>query len=499
MNPTISLRVAIDDPQLLGDALAGPSFTAWRILLIAAMGEELTDDERATFKALTGRDHEPAQRVEEFAGVIGRRGGKSRAIAVLATYIAGLCDHPALVRGETGVLLIIAPDQKQADIVLDYVTANFDSSPILRQLIKQRTARSLTLTNRITIEVRASDFRTLRGPTYIAVIADESAFWYSDNSANPDSEILNAVRPGLATTGGPLFMISSPYARRGELWKTFNKHFGANGDPLILVAQGSSRTFNPTLAQSVVDRATERDPANAAAEYGAEFRRDIESFVSIEAVNACVSANVFERSPQRGVSYLGFADPSGGSADSFTLAIGHIEYSKETVVIDALREVRPPFSPEFVTSEFATLLKSYRLSTVTGDRYGGEWPVEQFGKYGVRYEAAAKPKSELYGDLLPLINSRRIALLDHSRANNQLVTLERRTARGGKDSIDHPPGAHDDVVNAVAGVASICIVAGIYNPNFMSDDTPDDPDGVDAWRRARLSFYLNSGGIVPPF
>jgi hypothetical protein len=34
----------------------------------------------------------------------------------------------------------------------------------------------------------------------------------------------------------------------------------------------------------------------------------------------------------------------------------------------------------------------------------------------------------------------------------QLVSLERRTARGGRDSIDHPPGAHDDVANAAAGV-----------------------------------------------
>jgi hypothetical protein len=83
------------------------------------MGEPLTDAERSLFRELTGgREHEPGQRVEEFAGVIGRRGGKSRAISVLGTYIAGLCSHPALVRGERGVLLIVAADQRQADIVL---------------------------------------------------------------------------------------------------------------------------------------------------------------------------------------------------------------------------------------------------------------------------------------------------------------------------------------------------------------------------------------------
>jgi hypothetical protein len=266
------------------------------------MGEPLTDNERILFQQLTQRDHEPNQRVEEFVGVIGRRGGKSRAISVLASYIAGLCHHPALVKGERGVLLIIAPDQKQASIVLDYVTANFQQSPIMRQLIEARTTRSLKLTNRINIEVRASEFRHLRGPTYIAVIADESAFWLTENSANPDAEILNAVRPGLATTNGPLFLISSPYARRGELWTLYNKHFGAKGDPLLLVAQAASTTMNPSLSQSVVDRAMERDAASAAAEYGAEFRRDIENFVSIEAVQACVAKGVYEHAPARSLS-----------------------------------------------------------------------------------------------------------------------------------------------------------------------------------------------------
>lgn len=76
------------------------------------------------------------------------------------------------------------------------------------------------------------------------MIADEVAFWSSDYSANPDDEILNAMRPGLATTGGPLFMISSPFARRGELWRVFQKHYGGAGDPLIMVAKGSSHDFN---------------------------------------------------------------------------------------------------------------------------------------------------------------------------------------------------------------------------------------------------------------
>jgi hypothetical protein len=158
---------------------------------------------------------------------------------------------------------------------------------------------------------------------------------------------------------------------------------------------------------------------------------------------------VAERAPERRHRYIGFVDPSGGAADAFTLAIAHRE--NDTAILDAVRERRPPFSPEQVVEEFCDLLKRYRVTKVRGDRYGGEWPREQFRKYGINYEPGTKSKSELYLDLLPALNSGGVDLLDIPRLISQLANLERRTARGGRDTIDHPPGSHDDVANAVAG------------------------------------------------
>jgi hypothetical protein len=452
MKQTIAIREALTDPELLGGVLAGESWRAWRVLLIAGMGEALSDAERDVFKKLTGRESEPLQRVEELAAIVGRRGGKSRAMATLAAYIAALCRHN-LVHGERGILLCVAPDQRQAAIVLEYAAAAFEQSPILSQLVVNRTQDALELENGITIEVRSASFRRLRGPTYIAVIADEAAFWYSDEySANTDSAILNAVRPGLATTSGPLIIASSPYAKRGQLWEIHRKHFGKNGDPRILVAQGASRDFNPSLPQSVVDRALERDRAAASAEYLAEFRSDIESFISFEVANACVG-DFYEMAPISKYQYFAFVDPSGGSADSFTMAVSHRE--GERVYIDTVREIQPPFSPEAVINEFASLCKSYRVRTVWGDKYAGEFPRELFRKNGIEYRPSAKTKSDLYRDLLPLLNSGRIVLPKSERLVNQLCGLERRVSRSGKDSIDHAPGSRDDVANACAGGAEV--------------------------------------------
>src|SRR5262245_5429688 len=93
MKPRISLRQSLQDPNLLGGALTGESWAEWRTLLVASMGESLTEDERETFRALTGRDREPLQRVDQFAAVIGRRGWKESRYGTLACYLAGLCEH----------------------------------------------------------------------------------------------------------------------------------------------------------------------------------------------------------------------------------------------------------------------------------------------------------------------------------------------------------------------------------------------------------------------
>jgi hypothetical protein len=74
--------------------------------------------------------------------------------------------------------------------------------------------------------------------------------------------------------------------------------------------------------------------------------------------------------------------------------------------------------------------------------------VESLAAQGIRCEQSAEPKSSLYTNLLPLLNSNRIELLDHTRLVAQLCGLERRTTRSGRDSIDHAPGGHDDLAAA---------------------------------------------------
>jgi hypothetical protein len=478
----------LDDPKVFGQHFHRDTWAAWRVFLAALFALPMSEEQLALYAKFTGRSAPPDKPSHEAWLVCGRRGGKSFILATVAIFLAAFKDWRSyLGPGELGTIMIIAADKRQARVIKRYCLGLLKAVPMLRQTIAGDTQQQITLRNRIAIEIHTASYRTTRGYSIVAALLDELAFWPTDeSSAEPDIEVINAIKPGMATIPDAMLLCaSSPHARRGALWEAYSKHFAKDHDP-VLVWQAATRDMNPSVPQTYIDTHLEADPVRASAEYLAQFRTDVEGFVSREAAQACISANVYERAPLHSITYSAFVDPSGGSADSMTLALGHFEPASQLVVIDALREVRPPFSPEYVVSEFVALLKSYNVYRVIGDRYAGEWPREQFSRFGVIYEPAAKPKSELYVDTLALINSRRIDLLDNTRAFNQLLSLERRSVRGGRDSIDHPPGQRDDLINAVAGCASGLINKSQFNLDAMSDPFYGDPTPVEVYRKGRL-------------
>jgi hypothetical protein len=156
-------------------------------------------------------------------------------------------------------------------------------------------------------------------------------------------------------------------------------------------------------------------------------------------------------------TYFAFCDPSGGSSDSMTLAISRVSIITKKAILVGMWEKRAPFNPDSVVEEFAGILKDYHLTTVVGDRYSAEWVVERFRSYGITYTASEKTKSEIFLEFLALVNSDRIRIPRNRRLRMQLVSLERRTSRSGRDTVDHPPASHDDCANSVAGALCLAV------------------------------------------
>ncbi len=449
---TLNITDTINDAKLFGPWFSGESWDVWKAILKAAYALPLTAQERAYFQAVAEREP-PTKPVREVWIIAGRRGGKDSVASVIAGQAAAFFDPKGKLRGgERAVVMCLAVDREQSRIVLDYIRSYFTDIPYLRQMVQREVRDGLQLENGVDIVVATNSYRSVRGRSVICTIFDEVAFWRSENSAAPDIETYHAITPGLATLPGSMLVgISSPHKKSGLLYDKWREHYGRDGD--VLVVRAPSMTLNPTLDQRIIDEAMERDPAVARAEWMAEWRDDLAQFLDRQIVEAAVDVGVVVRPPIPNVKYHAFADPSGGAGDSFTLAVAHSEKTDvgEMAVLDCLVERRAPFNPDAVTAEMAATVKSYGLLSCTGDRYGAQWVTQSFAKNGIGYHHSQRDRSAIYGEVLPLFTSGRARLLDHRRLVAQLASLERRTSSMGRDRIDHPVGAHDDLSNSTAG------------------------------------------------
>jgi len=448
----------IDDPRFFKPLFRNEqSWRAWRVFLKALFGIPITDEsERELFRNCTGLNEPKNGPSREAYVIAGRRSGKSYMSSLIAVYLAAFKDwSPYLSPGEKGWIFIIATDKEQAKIIKKYISGILNSNELFRRLIERELQTEIELKNGVVIAVKTCNYRTVRGFTVLAALAEEVAFWRDDQSANPAEEVLAALRPSLATVPESMLIgISTPYSRSGLLWEQYRKHYGNSDARSPLIWKAPTRVMNPTIDTDIIENDLRDDHARARAEWEAEWREDIEGFLSLEVIEAVVIPGRFELPKLSGVTYSAFIDPSAGRQDSFTLAITHKEESGK-IVLDCIREVRPPFQPQSVVEEFADVLKAYDVGQIGSDKFAGEWVVAEFAKHGIYVEGSELSSSELYLNFLPLMMNGSVELLENRRLTEQLRGLERRTRVGGRDLVSHPQfsGAHDDLAVVVAGAS----------------------------------------------
>jgi hypothetical protein len=434
------------EPRLLGAALGDmASWSTWLVVLRAAFGLPLDANERKVFASVAGDRQPPRKRVRELWAVVGRRAGKSRVSAALAVFSALFVKHK-LAAGEIGTVLVLAASRDQAKTIFNYARGFLEASPLLAREMVSSGVHEIALKNGTMIAVHSNSFRTVRGRTLVACVLDEVSFWRDETSATPDVEVYRAVLPSLATTGGMLVGISTPYRRMGLLHAKHRDHFGEDGDDVLVVA-GPSKVFNPLLDDGVIAAQRAADPAAALAEWDAEFRADISAYLDDALIDAAVEhGRPLEMPPVGGTRYCAFVDASGGvGADSYTLAIAH--KIGEHLVVDVLRGTHGGFDPQSVTREYAELAQEYGVRSVVGDSYGAGWVSGAWQQCGMTYKRSELPKSQVYLEAIPLFARGLVHLPDHAR-----LLREFHTHRSGKDTVDHPRGGHDDHANAVCGV-----------------------------------------------
>ncbi len=108
----------------------------------------------------------------------------------------------------------IAVERRHVRTLMGYVNGLLDAIPMLAQMVESRTSGAIHLTNNVTIQIHTSSFKIVRGYTVGLAVVNEAAFLSQENSAEPDVELVNAIKPGMATlTSSMLLVLSSPWRR----------------------------------------------------------------------------------------------------------------------------------------------------------------------------------------------------------------------------------------------------------------------------------------------
>ena len=449
----IQLGAALGDPRMFEPFFPGPSWDGWRAVVRGAFGERMTRKERAFFREVAKRNP-PARRVKELWAIVGRRGGKDAIASGIVSGIAASFEADGRLRpGERAVVMLLALDKNQAQTVLNYIRAYFADVPALKAMVVRELVDGFELSNGVDIMILTNDYRSIRGRTVLAVVFDEVAYWRPENSASPDREVWRAVLPGMATLSESMLIgITTAYRRSGLAYDRWAKHFGGDSDE-VLVVHASSRTINPTLSQSVIDKALEEDAAAARADYLSEFRDDLSSYLSRDLIEAAVDRGVLVRSYNPQHQYTSWIDASSGASDSFAAAVAHKEGN--LFVLDALLEIRPPFNAANATAQVVAFLKQYGLRSTMGDDFAAGFVRAEMQRdlFGFEGRPTGMDRSRLYAETSSLYSSARARLLDSNRLVAQYAQLERRLLPGGHEHINHPnrSGHHDDLANVVAG------------------------------------------------
>jgi hypothetical protein len=467
-----------------------PSSPAWRCVIKALYGTPLTPDELALFRELSGLESPPEGGSDEFLAVVGRRGGKSEAIARLATFEACHGGHAvALAPGQTALIPIITPVREQAQQIVGYAHG-IAALPQVRPFVAgEPTLHGVRFVTGVEIRVMTADAVAVSGPTVVCAVRDELAKFPGDDAATSDREIDNSLRPALAPViGAPrrrLVGITSAYIREGIAFETDRDAFG-KPDSGVLVVRGPTELFNPNIDRAWLARERRRVGTKVfAREYLAEWQHATTDGWFGNVIDRCVDTGRASSGPLSGIRYVAAID-AAFRGDRFALAIAHREHDEDgppVTVIDAVDTWEPDegevLSVPHVVRDVAKRIRAYGAMTFA-DQFSFDPLRELFRRHGVWLREApwtATSKPQRFSRIRAAMSDGLVRLPDDEELIKEFHAIRGRLLRSGGEQLEARAG-HDDLAHAA--------VMAAY---FAMDRSPDwGPDGQE------LSLGASLGG-----
>lgn len=440
------------------------SSPAWRAVIRAVYGTEMTPEELAAFGELSGGMLPSPAGYLEFLIVGGRRGGKSETIARIATFEAIYGGHErVLAPGQKGLIPIISPLREQSQEILGYVRGLVSLPQVASRLQKAPTGNGVLFTTGIEIRVMTADAINVSGPTVVMVVRDEWAKWPGEESKMPDTEIEKSLRPALApVVGAPprrLIGITSAYIQAGLAYETDQKCFGKQ-DAKTLVLHGSTELFNPNVDREWLAKERERDASAYAREYMCVWQPAIvEGYFPMDIVVRAVDTGR-DPKPERGTSgvYYYPAIDAAFRNDLFTLSIAsrqRDEQGRTITTIDGIwawHSKGEPLNTEETAAEIAAILKAFGCDRCSADQHAFDPLREAFARHGIALQLkpwVASTKPAKFAKVRVGLTDGLLRIPDDAELVREFCNIRAKLTQSGGQQIEAGSGTDDRVHAAV--------------------------------------------------
>jgi Terminase large subunit, T4likevirus-type, N-terminal len=184
-----------------------------------------------------------------------RQVGKSTVAALIALATA--------VTQVGALILLVSPSQRQSGELFRTVMRHLRELPGTPE-IRAESALRLELANGSRVVALPGDERTIRGFAGAALVV-------LDEAARIEDELIAAVRPMLATSGGRLIMLSTPFGKRGVFYEAW--HGSDSWHRVKIAATDCPRISKEFLEEELAELGQQR----FSEEYGLEFLENTEA------------------------------------------------------------------------------------------------------------------------------------------------------------------------------------------------------------------------------
>ena len=389
----------------------------------------------------------------------GRRGGKSLLSDIIVIYEAVIPNLEQYIRpGEERYVLIASVREDSARLHIRQITKLLRHTKALSNMIQTVKEDRVELKNGVIILSLPASARAARGYTSSCLVMDEAAF-FVDTLGNSSAEaIFTALSPTTATFGDDarLVITTSVNTKVGLVYDLYDRASQGELEDWH-VTKAPTRELNPKVSERIINSALKRDPESAQAEYFAEFREQLEAFLSSEAIDRCVDPGLGRGVVEPGVSYVMSVDPAL-MRDSYGYAIGHLESG--VVLIDYLKKLRAPVDANGAEDLLKSLVERYRPQGVLCDnpstvqRLKPNIPM-------IYTPFTRQQKLRIYGALKESIN---LGLIGLPKDDDLIDELKALQIRGGVDISAPKAGriTQDDLADCVALLAD-ALLSGAHS------------------------------------